>query len=381
MNIKSIIKQNGKTVYRTQIDLGTDKLTGKRVRTTLTAKTKRELKAKARAKTLEFEQNGQTVFKNNTEVKTFEDLFQLWFDSYVPTVKPQTAKNTSELFSIHILPQIGKMLVESITTPILQNEINEWSKTCRRYRVIKAYINRVLKYAVALGIIQHNACQNVILPKVTFEETKKIKFLTDDQLKALDQYLNQLDLSNYKNHYDAMLYRLALATGCRIGELVALEWSDVDFENRTISINKTYNQRVHLITSPKSKSSNRVVHVDNRTMLQLRQFQNAQRVSYQRLKPTIFWHGEIKYPYNFVLQYRLKKHLSASGLPEITFHAFRHTHASMLVNSGIDFKTLSDRMGHSTIQITLNLYSHISDEKRKTAVNLIDEFWHKNGTN
>ncbi|HEL2379260.1 TPA: site-specific integrase, partial [Streptococcus suis] len=199
---------------------------------------------------------------------------------------------------------------------------------------------------------------------------KKVKHFNDEQLKQFLGYLDGLDLTNYRNLYEATLYKFLLATGCRINEVLALHWSDIDLNNATVSITKTLN-RYGSINSPKSNASIRDINIDSQTVAMMKEYRRRQiqeAWTLGRSETVVFSDFIHDYPEDKTLGNRLTTRLRNIGLSNIGFHGFRHTHASLLLNSGIPYKELQHRLGHSRISITMDIYSHLSKENAKNAV-------------
>lgn len=380
-NIKKITKKNGTTVYREQIYLGTDCMTGKQVYTTISAPTKKELKQKREFKINEFKDNGYTRIKSVT-VKNYRELSQLWLENHKLEVKPQTYTQTVSELNNHILPVFGDMKIEKITLPMVQNFVNKLASSDNfgrvSFRVILSINKRILKYAVNLQLISVNPADNVIVPKIKKKSKKQAKHFEDSQLKQFKDYLESLP-NTFKDCYHKTLYLTLLATGLRIGEAVALEWSDIDLDNGCISVNKTLVFSRMETNAPKSDSGNRIISIDRNTVLMLRLYKARQHQCFiehgygAKMAKHIFSNGFSAYPSRTNLQHVLNQHLEKAGLPHFTFHAFRHTHASLLLNAGISYKELQHRLGHSTLAMTMDTYSHLSKEKEKEAVSFFEK--------
>ena len=190
MNIKEVKKKNGTIVYRANVYLGTDRLTGKKARKNITASTKKGVKTKAREAVNEFINNGYTT-KAKATVKTYKELASLWWDSYKNTVKPNTQQSTKGLLKVHILPVFGDYKLDKLTTPIIQQQVNKWADRANRgvkgayanYNLLHNVNSRILKYGVAMQLIQHNPATDVIVPRKKQKEQSKIKFLDRQELK------------------------------------------------------------------------------------------------------------------------------------------------------------------------------------------------------
>lgn len=381
MNIKEIKKKNGSIVYRANIYLGTDQMTGKRVRTNITAATKKGVKIKARDAVNEFIANGCTI-KQKVQINTYDELVKIWWDSYKNTVKPNTRQSMKGIVKLHLLTVFGDYKLNRINTPLIQTQVNKWANLANRgvegafanYNLLHNLNSRILQYGVAMQVIQSNPARDVLVPRKQAKQKEKLKYLDNVQLKIFLAYLDTLDQSEYQTLFDVTLYKTLLATGCRISELLALEWSDIDFENSLIKINKTLN-RYQETNTPKSKTSVRDIDIDKATLLMLKQYKNRQQIEAWQLGKTetvVFSVFVTKYAYACNLRKRLNKHFENAGVTNVSFHGFRHTHASMMMNAGLPYKELQHRLGHSTLAMTMDTYSHLSNENAKKAVSFFE---------
>lgn len=371
MNIKEVIKKDGTKVYRSNVYLGVDSITGKKVKTTVTGRTKKEVKTKAQQAQSNFKTNGSTVFKK-VEVTTYKELTDLWLENYQMTVKPQTLVNTRQFLRNHILPVFGDMQLDKIHIAHIQSWVNKLAFKIVNYGVAASINKRILQYGVSMQLIPFNPAREVILPRPQKAGANRIKFIDKEDLKTFLDYMEQLAPTAYNYYYDSVLYKLLLATGCRYGEAVALEWSDIDFDNATINITKTYNRIVKQVGTPKSKAGIRIISIDNKTILMLKQYRNRQRQAFIEIgapAPALVFSTTIsQYPNSDARTKSLRYRCKEAGIPQFTFHAFRHTHASLLLNAGIGYKELQHRLGHATLAMTMDTYSHLSKEKEKEAV-------------
>lgn len=382
MKITEVKKKNGATVYRASVYLGVDQVTGKKVKTKVTGRTQKEVKQKAKQEKIAFQQDGFTRFQA-TSIASYQELAELWWESYKYTVKPNTQDNVKKLLDNHVLPLFGIYKLDKLTTPLIQSIVNKLADKTNKgepgaylhYDKIHALNKRILQYGVTMQAISSNPARDVVLPRNTQKaKRKKVKHFENQDLKKFLDYLGGLDQAKYRNLYEATLYKFLLATGCRINEALALSWSDIDLGNATISITKTLN---HLgqINSPKSKASYRDIDIDQGTIImlkayQLRQIQEAWKLG--RTETVVFSDFIHDYPNNKTLGNRLKTRFKRAGVPNIGFHGFRHTHASLLLNSGIPYKELQYRLGHSTLSMTMDIYSHLSKENAKKAVSFYE---------
>ena len=381
MNITEYKKKNGTTVYRSSVYLGVDKLTGKKARTTVTASTKKGVKIKAREAVNAFAANGYSV-KEKPTITTYRELVALWWESYKNTIKPNSQQSMEGIVRLHILPVFGDYKLDKLTTPIIQQQVNKWADKANKgekgayanYSFLNNINRRILQYGVTMQVIQHNPARDVIIPRKQQNKEHKIKFFSNQELKQFLDYLEDLDQSSYENFFDYVLYKTLLATGCRIGEALALEWSDIDLKKGIISISKTLN-RYQETNTPKSKAGLREIDIDKATISLLKQYKKRQQVqSWQlgRSEGIVFTPFTTKYAYACLLRKRLQSHFKAAGVPDISFHGFRHTHATIMLYAGIEAKDLQYRLGHSNISMTLNTYVHATKEGAKKAVSIFE---------
>nr|WP_194104056.1 site-specific integrase [Streptococcus pyogenes] len=371
MKITEHKKKNGTIVYRASIYLGIDQMTGKRVKTSVTGRTRKEVNQKAKHAQLDFLSNGSTI-KRKVVIKTFKELSHLWLETYKLTVKPQTYDATVTRLNRHIMPTLGNMKVDKITASDIQMLINRLSKYYVNYTAVRSVIRKILQQGVLLGLIDYNSARDIILPRKQPNAKKKVKFIDPSDLKSFLEHLESSQHKRYNLYFDAVLYQLLLSTGLRIGEACALEWGDIDLENGTIAINKTYNKNLKFLSTAKTQSGNRVISVDKKTLRSLKLYQMRQRQLFNevgaRVSEVVFATPTRKYFNASVRQSALDTRCKEAGIERFTFHAFRHTHASLLLNAGISYKELQYRLGHANISMTLDTYGHLSKDKEKEAV-------------
>ncbi|HHJ7479595.1 TPA: tyrosine-type recombinase/integrase [Streptococcus pyogenes] len=371
MKITEYKKKNGTIVYRASIYLGIDQMTGKRVKTSVTGRTRKEVNQKAKHAQLDFLSNGSTI-KRKVVIKTFKELSHLWLETYKLTVKPQTYDATVTRLNRHIMPTLGNMKVDKITASDIQMLINRLSKYYVNYTAVRSVIRKVLQQGVLLGLIDYNSARDIILPRKQPNAKKKVKFIDPSDLKSFLEHLETSQHKRYNLYFDAVLYQLLLSTGLRIGEACALEWGDIDLENGTIAINKTYNKNLKFLSTAKTQPGNRVISVDKKTLRSLKLYQMRQRQLFNevgaRVSEVVFATPTRKYFNASVRQSVLDTRCKEAGIERFTFHAFRHTHASLLLNAGISYKELQYRLGHANISMTLDTYGHLSKDKEKEAV-------------
>ena len=377
--IKKYTTKNGETRYLFQTYLGIDPLTGKERRTTRRGfKTMKEAKQAERNLLLDVEENGLPSNQSDGfRDPTFEELASLWLENYKTTVKPSTFENVRVKVEKMTEEHFKELKLKKITVAYCQRVVIKLSKSYVLYNHYLSVINRIFKYAVLMDVINSNPFDKVIKPK-SRQTQRKGNFLTKEELKEFLKLAQTATLS-----YFFPLVHLMSYTGLRQGETLALKWSDIDFENKKITVDKTAVRikEKQTLQTPKTKNSKRVISIDSATLSILKSWKKDQiKIYFKNGKHFegdenfIFTNqrGEWVHIHNFIRYF--KRFIADHKLKSITPHGLRHTHASLLFSAGVEPKNISDRLGHSTVQITLDLYTHITEEQRTDTVEKLLEF-------
>ena len=226
---------------------------------------------------------------------------------------------------------------------------------------IHTLLNNCLEQAVAERLILVNPARGCKLPKM---EKREIKVLLEEKIRP---YLMEAD----KRGLLAPFY-LELTTGLRRGELLALLWTDLDVENRTISITKqvTRTKGELVVSQPKTQNSVRILPVSQQAVaLMVDEHKKHPGNPYMFPSPVT---GEMYYPDSIVNLH--KKILRDAGLPHIRFHDLRHTFATLALQNGVDVKTVSSMLGHYDAGFTLRTYTHATRQKQDEAAQTMGSF-------
>lgn len=377
--IKKYTTKNEETRYLFQTYLGIDPATGKERRTTRRGfKTMKEAKQAERNLLLDVEDNGLPSNQSDGfQDPTFEELASLWLENYKTTVKPSTFENVRSKVEKMTEEHFKELKLKKITVAYCQKIVIKLSKSYVLYNHYLSVINRIFKYAVLMDVIDSNPFDKVIKPK-SKQTQRKGNFLTKEELKEFLKLAQNATLS-----YFFPLVHLMSYTGLRQGEALALKWSDIDFENKKITVDKTAVRikEKQTIQTPKTKNSKRVISIDPTTLSILKSWKKDQiKIYFKNGKHFegdenfIFTNqrGEWVHIHNFIRYF--KRFIADHKLKPITPHGLRHTHASLLFSAGVEPKNISDRLGHSTVQITLDLYTHITEEQRSDTVEKLLEY-------
>ncbi|NRO34947.1 tyrosine-type recombinase/integrase [Lactobacillus helveticus] len=302
------------------------------------------------------------------------DLYDQWIKLYKTTVQESTFVSTKKIFDNHILKQLGNIYLNKLNVSQCQTAVNTWfNEAPKTFKRFVFYASKLINYGITMELIKKNPMKKVILPKVERDTSKFTDFYSKDELNT---FLN--DAKGYNFRY-FMFFRLLAYSGMRKGECLALKWSDIDFKNKTININKSLasgeNNRLYL--SPcKNKSSVRLLDMDAQTMDYLKEWRTKQQKEMFKLGMNFLSDDNLLFANSKGTYTVLSKPqrwdnaiCKKFGLRHIKVHGFRHTHASLLFDAGVSMKDVKERLGHSDITTTMNIYTHVTKkEAKKTAV-------------
>lgn len=378
-NFKKYTKKNGQEAWQFSAYLGTDPKTGKRLKTTRRGfDTKKQAQRACNQLLAEFDADSWASMQehSNTEPATFKDVAELWLTSYKLTVQSMTYGYTVSKLNNHIYPSFGDKPIETITRIDCQKAVNEWYTTYKTIGTLTNVASRIFKYAVLMEVLDKNPMEAVIKPVDKSTMAKRIKVYSKQDVAGLLNYL-KTNQTSYRDHLNYALIRLLFYTGLRIGEAVALEWADIDFEHKTITVNKTY-KRVkggYTIGVAKTAASIADLPIDTQTLAILKQWRAYQRE--QRFAQgftndaPVFCEIDGRYTCSNAYYYRFKCICAAAGVAFKGIHVTRHTHASMLIEAGANLKEVQKRLRHASIRMTLDVYGHLS---REYELSTLDKF-------
>ncbi|QNK88689.1 tyrosine-type recombinase/integrase [Sporosarcina sp. resist] len=365
------------------VDIGIDPITGKRRQKVRSGfMTKEEAESAAAALIHELNQG---IYVEETDL-TFCEFANQWLPIYseAKDVKPGTIR--VRIHEINkLLPYFSQLKLKDITRKRYQDALNDL-KYSGYSDSTREGINRtgrmIFRKALELELIKKDPTEFAYLKK----NKKTIEQLEEEEIpKYLEKEELALFLSTAKNQgleLDYLMFLILSYTGIRVGELVALKWKDIDFENQTINISKTYynpnNNTVQFqLVTPKTKKSRRKIIVDEDVIKALRIHKDTQAKIIQQVGDSynnqdfIFAKTERHPGYPIVIkmvQLRMARLLAIAKLnKDLTPHSLRHTHTSLLAEAGVALEQIMDRLGHSDDQITKNVYLHVTKEMKKEA--------------
>lgn len=296
---------------------------------------------------------------------TVRELFKEWLNVLSHRVKESTLSNYRMKADKHILPAFGDFSFKNLDKRSIYLFIDSKKEDGLSVRYISDIIvlfKSAFKYANREYNIK-NVFDGIVMPK---KQRTTIRILSETEQSVLkNEIKTEQTLTN-------LGIAISLYTGLRIGELCALQWQDIDLEKRTLTVNKTI-QRIQIpngdcrtqlvISEPKSEKSRREIPIPDCLILMIKKHSGNVHdyVLSNNIDPV-----EPR-----TMQYRFSKILEKLGLPKVHFHSLRHAFASRAIELGFDVKTLSELLGHSSVELTMNLYVHSSMERKRECMDLM----------
>ena len=322
--------------------------------------------------------------------------FETWLKNYAQVaIRPSTYISYEGYIYNHIKPKLGNSLLQDLTTDRLQAFYNDRSSkgrvdgkgglSAKTMRNMHNMLHEALDQAMKNRLVPENTSNACVLPK---QHKKEISILSRDEQKRLLKFLGSERLG--------FAVLLDLSTGIRIGELCCLRWTDIDMDRRLIIVRRTL-QRVKsslidrekepdyrtkiLEGSVKTDNGYRDIPVQDKVFMKLLEYKQLQDAEKELAGCAYIDNG-----YVFASQLgraiepatmrdMFNRLLAEAKLSHYTFHALRHTFATRAIENGVSIKAVSDILGHSTVQLTMDLYCHASVDLKREAVNLMADLW------
>lgn len=331
------------------------------------------------------------IAANQVEMTTTNGKMKLslwldyWTKNYLINVKPSTKRLYEQKIRLYINPQLGNVRLCDLTGALIQEVVTEYaSGACESApqisnKTIKdtfSVLRSSLEQAVELQYILYNPMKSVKLPTVS-RTARKIYPMREDQIA---DYMKAI-----KGHRHEELFTLALLTGMREGELLGLQWENVDLFNGTITVrqqlvrNKEKGGGYSIETTKNDRI--RVLHIGMKGIKTLENQQKKIQLM-KRIQGKAWEDHDLVFPNQTggFLSYRTvydchKRIARKIGAPNTRFHDLRHTYATAAIKSGVDLKTIQEMLGHSEIDTTLNIYGHVYDSMKISSATKVESFY------
>ena len=293
---------------------------------------------------------------------TFQNLYEIYMEDMAARLKQSTLLTKKAVLQTHILPFFGSKPINEIKASDvrrwqakLMSSPNNYSQTY--LKKINTELNSIINYAKRFYDLNTNPCGKAgTIGKTKAEE---MDYWTYDEYIAFREGVKDKSLSY-------ICFEVLYWTGMREGELLALSPADIDLDNKTISINRTY-QRIEgkdVFTSPKTRKSKRKIPIPDFLCQELSDYIQSRYMldADERLFPVT----------KSYLSHEMIRGCKITGAKKIRIHDIRHSHASLLINQGCDALMLADRLGHEKVSTTLNTYSHLFPHKQQELVHSLE---------
>lgn len=325
------------------------------------------------------------------QTKNVDDCYlEDFLSNYLTSVKKNVLKPASydrDVRTANLIKKyIGNYTFSQLTTEIIQSDlVNKLKSDDYSYSTIHkvcVLLNECLQYAVDTDRLSKNPCRLVKQPPKKMFEKKEIRWLSEEEIDKFVQAANAVNSTGMDKYMYGLPTTLVIYTGLRCGELAALKWSDINFDNNTITVNKNISsnysyddsddkQRVVVVQNSTKTSEGRVIPLNNHSIDILNGLKNK--------------YGKVN-PDGFIIN-NTDKIVAVDTLSDsytniakfakidnpLGIHTLRHTFASLLIKKGVDIKIVSEILGHKDVAFTYNTYVHLLDEQKASAMKLLDE--------
>ena len=336
----------------------------------------------------EFESRNMYIKKSDIRKQTFGEYLENWFKNVrVYEVESSTYLRNEQTINYHIKDSsLYNAQMANVDFELCQSLINKLSEKYSRSTISKVYVilNMCFNHALAKGHIGENPMIKVKMPKESSLVTKKkeAKWLSSNDVEKLVLEAERVNTREFRikgkvgeRVYGVNAYYVILIiyTGLRIGELMALTWNDIDFKNKTLSVNKSRakgkidGKTALYIKDPKSESGTRLIPLSDRAIYALQKIKECSSSDSELIVSNTSSESNITRTINRML-FRAGCETEKCGL-----HALRHTFGSLLLEKGVDLKTISYLLGHSDITVTANIYLHITREKAVNSIEVLNK--------
>lgn len=369
------IRQRPDGRWEARYTVGRDPGTGKQIQKSIYGSTQKEVRQRLQQVQVEID-TGKYV---PPSVMTIEQWMHAWLEEYLGNTKPATQTSYRQTAHNHIIPALGKTRLQNLTPVMVQrfyNDLQRAGLSAKTVKNVHGVLHQALRQAQKIGYIRSNPSEACTLPRT---EKKEIQPLDAPEIRAF--------LQSIVGEKHETLFKVALFTGMREGELLGLQWSCIDFERGTININKQLSRprakgEVYRFSSLKNDKP-RTIQPAPYVMGILKEHR-ARQLS-ERLRLGVAW-DDGGFPdlvftedagghlcYTVVLRH-FQRAIEKAGLEKRRFHDLRHTYAVTSLLAGDDGKTVQLNMGHHSAAFTLDQYGHVTETMRANSANRMQNF-------
>lgn len=308
---------------------------------------------------LEFEQRKKLSNSRSMDMKLSE-FMEIYFQDKQNELKERTIKNKRYMMEQHIIPYFGNQMMSEIKASQIiqwQNEMQTKGFSDSYLRMIQNQLTSLFTHASKIYDLHINPCKKV--KRMGNSDARSLSFWT---LEEYQRFIRTLETDS--RYY--LMFEILFWTGCRIGELLALTKADINFEKDQINISKTYYRtgKQDIITEPKTRQSVRIIEIPEFLKEEIWEFveKHYGMPDTERLFPVV----------QEAVQHKMKRQIEIAGVKKIRVHDLRHSHASYLIEKGVEPLLIKERLGHKDIRITLNTYGHLYPTRQKELAQMLD---------
>ena len=291
----------------------------------------------------------------------FASFVEVYFEDKAPRLKERSIMTKRTLFETKIIPYFGEKQMNEITAVDIikwQNALLNQDYKPTYLRMIQNQMTALFNHAEKFYDLKDNPCKKV--DKMGRSNAKELNFWTKDEYEQFIQCFSP-DEEMYQ-----IIFQMLFWLGCRVGELLALTSQDIDFENGTVNISKTYYRRnqTDYITPPKTESSNRKITIPKFLAEEMKDFVDRQYglTPEDRIFPIT----------DRAIQKKMKQKTEQVKLKPIRVHDLRHSHIALLIEKGMQPLVIAQRVGHDSVNTTMNIYGHLYPNKQKQVADLLN---------
>ena len=322
-----------------------------------------------------------------TSTVTVDTWFNYWYDNLIVDLSPNTRRNYKERYKINIQPSIGKMCISDVKPMHCKLILN---------KMIDTYAGSTIKQTfIAMGTMFRAAVMNDVISKHPMDGvryTKPVKAASDHRVLTTDEQKKFLEAAKSSHNY--YQYAFILETGLRTGELIGLTWDAIDWDNHTLTVNKTlefrHKQKFWRAGPPKTQTSYRTIPLTAQAyniLLELKEKRKTQKLSEELAQVLTFTDRKTGQTSSLVMSElvfinfrtgmpaknssydtHLYKLCETAGIPPFSMHTLRHTYATRAIESGMQPKILQKLLGHASITTTMDTYVHVTDDSMTKAI-------------
>lgn len=335
------------------------------------------------AKQLELELSHKLNNQELSPKMTIEQLFNEYIQAKKTEVRETSLDKTNRILKRYVLPAFKDIKIDKLTVPMVQNwkqSLSDEGLSITTRKNVYGEFRALINYAVKMEYINRNPIIIAGNFKAPLEPKKEMLYYTSDEFK---KYISTAKGYAEKSEQDGSLYdwnyyvffNIAFYMGMRKGEIYALQWTDIK-DDKYISVTKSIAQKLKggdRITPPKNKSSIRTIQIPQPLKTVLLEQYNRQKSAIDNFTDNFYICGGTRPVRDTSLEKINKRFADMAGVKRIRIHDFRHSHASLLANEGINIQEVARRLGHSDISMTWNTYSHLYPREEERAIKILDK--------